>query len=173
MLAPARLRDAAAEKTIHLYPDAMKSRARMSRVEAALSMFPDLEKIIGAAEFQKFAANIEFHPGAEMAASSALEARVGVTIGDVQACMASAAFLDMLEDDVYRTQVAEIVVDIQPGEILVVDRENFTATLDQTNVLESYLGAWFMILPETISIVVEYDGAATMQAQVEYQELWY
>ncbi len=173
MIAPARLNNEATEKTINLYPETMKSRARMTRVDAVMSMFPDLEKIIGTAEFLKFAANVEFHPEAEIAAEAALEVRPSVTVGNVQARLASAAFLDVLEDDVFKKQIAEVVVDIQPGEILVINRENFTATLDQANVLEKYLGAWFMILPETISIVIEYDGAAAIQAQVEYTELWY
>ncbi len=173
MRAPARLENSATKKTVHLYPVKMNSRARMAKVDAVLSMFPDLEKFVSAAEFRSFAAYVEYHLSADMAAEAALEARVSVTIGDATARIVSAAFFDVLEDDVFKKQIAEIVVDIQPGEILAIDRETFTATLDQSNVLEQYFGSWFMVLPETISFVIEYDGDEAMQAQIEYTELWY
>ncbi len=175
MAAVADMEDHDATKYVNLKPGQIVSSARVEDIGAVLSMFPDLDQFVSKAEFEQIETIVKHNIIEDMrlTARAALDVDIALTIGSIGARMTGAAFMEVLEEDIFMKQVAEVTVDIPPGEILVIDRETLTATLDGENVLEQYFGAFFMVLPETISYVIEYDGDAAAQAQIEYTELWY
>lgn len=67
--------------------------------------------------------------------------------------------------------VIDINITIPPGGELIINSDNYTATIDGVNVLHLYTGAWLYIDSEVVGVSVS-AGGGVPTATVTYSERW-
>lgn len=72
----------------------------------------------------------------------------------------------------YSEETASISVTMHPGQVLIIDTEYYTVTLDGENVIDRYSGAWPWIMPGSRELEVLEIGDTTISTNVIFAEKW-
>jgi len=74
--------------------------------------------------------------------------------------------------NILETKELILMVNIEPGQTLIIDSEFYTAFLDNQNVLDKHKGDWIEIDREVKNICLDSGTGGEMEAKILYEERW-
>ena len=108
----------------------------------------------------------------QMDAEINCDAYLGNLMIDPDPIMAYGIFSAVVSAETYEELYLDLSVTLQPGDILVVDSDNFRVLLNGENAIKYHSGDWIDELNRDSKSITISGGGDALESSIYYQELW-
>ena len=110
--------------------------------------------------------------GIQMDAELNCDTYLGCILRDIDPIMAYGIFSAVVSAEALEEISMDLSVTIKPGDILVIDSDNFRVLLNGENAIKYHSGSWIDELNRNSKSITISGGGDALESSIYYQELW-